>query len=114
MKIKVGDNVVVMVGKEEDKFTVDKKGKKTRKVSQVIRAFPKEDKIIVRGVNIIKKHQRATGGDDSGGIIETEAPIHVSNVMLVDPKENLPTRIGYKVVDGVKVRYAKLSGEILD
>ena len=103
-----------MVGKEEDKFTVDKKGKKTRKVSQVIRAFPKEDKIIVRGVNIIKKHQRATGGDDSGGIIETEAPIHVSNVMLVDPKENLPTRIGYKVVDGVKVRYAKLSGEILD
>ncbi len=112
MKIKVGDNVAIMVGK--DKYTVDKKGKKTRTVGQVIRAFPKEDKIIVRGVNIIKKHQRPTGGDDSGGIIEKEAPIHVSNVMLVDPKENIPTRIGYKIVDGEKVRYAKVSGEILD
>ncbi|NLN50589.1 MAG: 50S ribosomal protein L24 [Acholeplasmataceae bacterium] len=112
MRIKVGDMVVVMVGK--DKYTIDKKGNKTRTVGQVIKAFPKENKIIVKGVNIVKKHERATSGEGSGGIFEVEAPIDVSNVMMLDPKENVPTRIGYKIVDGKKVRYAKVSGEILD
>jgi len=112
MRIKVGDNVAIMSGK--DKFTTDKKGNKVRTVGQVIKSFPKENKVVVRGVNMIKKHQRATSQDDSGGILEMEAPIHVSKVMLVDPKTNLPTRIGYKFVEGKKVRYAKRSGEILD
>lgn len=112
MHIKVGDTVVVMVGK--DKFTTDKKGNKLRTTGQVIKAFPKENKVIVKGVNMIKKHQRATTSEDSGAIVEKEAPIHVSNVMLLDPKENVPTRIGYKEVNGKKVRYAKVSGEILD
>ena len=112
MHIKVGDTVVIMVGK--DKSTIDKKGNKLRTTGQVIKAFPKEDKIIVKGVNMVKKHQRATTTDDSGAIVEKEAPIHVSNVMLLDPKENVPTRIGFKIVDGKKVRYAKISGEILD
>lgn len=112
MRIKVGDNVVIISGK--DKFTTDKKGNKARTVSQVIKAFPKENKVVVRGVNLIKKHERATSDDNPGGILEKEAPIHVSKVMLVDPKTNLPTRIGYKIVDGKKVRYAKRSGEILD
>lgn len=112
MHIKVGDNVVIMVGK--DKFTIDKKGNKLRTTGQVIKAFPKEKQIIVKGVNMVKVHQRATTSEDSGAIVEKEAPIHVSNVMILDPKENLPTRIGYKIVDGKKVRYAKMSGEILD
>lgn len=112
MRIRVGDNVAIMAGK--GKFTTDKKGNKVRTVGQVIKAFPKENKVVVRGVNIVKKHQRSTGQDDSGGIFEMEAPIHVSKVMIIDPKTNLPTRIGYKVVDGKKVRYAKSSGEILD
>ncbi len=112
MKIKVGDNVAIMVGK--DRFTIDKKGNKTRTVGQVIKAFPKQNKVVVRGVNIVKKHQRPSATNEAGGIIEVEAPIHVSNVMLVDPKQNVPTRVGYKMVDGKKVRYAKVSGEVLD
>lgn len=112
MRIKVGDNVAIMSGK--GKFTTDKKGNKTRTVGQVIKAFPKENKIVVKGVNLVKKHERARSEDDKGGILQMEAPIHVSKVMIIDPKTNLPTRIGYKVVDGKKVRYAKRSGEILD
>lgn len=112
MRIRVGDNVAIMSGK--DKFTKDKKGNKVRTTGQVIKAFPKENKVVVRGVNIVKKHKRATSQEDKGGIMEKEAPIHVSNVMIICPKTNLPTRIGYKTVDGKKVRYAKRSGEILD
>ncbi len=77
-------------------------------VLQVIRS---KDRVVVEGVNIIKKRVKPTAENPSGGIIEKEAPIHISNVMLVDPKTGEPTRVGYKIVDGKKVRYSKKSGE---
>lgn len=112
MHIKAGDTVVVIAGK--DRFTTDKKGKKTRTTGRVLKAYPKLNKVVVEGVNIVKKHERPTQMNESGRIIEIEAPIHVSNVMLLDPKQNKPTKIGYKEVNGKRVRYAKVSGEILD
>lgn len=80
----------------------------------MLKAYPKLNKVVVEGVNIVKKHERPTQMNESGRIIEIEAPIHVSNVMLLDPKQNKPTKIGYKEVNGKRVRYAKVSGEILD
>ena len=112
MYIKAGDTVAVIAGR--DQFAVDKKGKKTRKTGRVLKVYPKTERVIVEGINMIKKHQRPTNANDKGGIIDREAPIHVSNVALIDPKTGLPTRVGYKVVDGKKVRYAKKSGEVLD
>lgn len=112
MYIKAGDTVAVIAGR--DQFAVDKKGKKTRKTGRVLKVFPTTNRVIVEGVNMMKKHQRPTNANDKGGIIEREAPIHVSNVALIDPKTNVPTRIGYKEVNGKKVRYAKKSGEVLD
>lgn len=112
MKIKVGDTVVVIAGK--DRFRIDKKGNKEQTTGVVIKSLPKENKVVVKGVNIVKKHERATTEDGKGQILEIEAPIHVSNVMILDPKQKVPTKIGYKVVDGKKVRFAKVSGEILD
>ncbi len=112
MYIKAGDTVAVIAGR--DQFAVDKKGKKTRKTGRVLKVFPNTDRVIVEGVNMMKKHQRPTNANDKGGIIDREAPIHVSNVALIDPKTGLPTRVGYKVVEGKKVRFAKKSGEVLD
>lgn len=112
MHIKVGDKVAVIAGK--NRFTVDKKGKKVRTTGTVIKSLPKENRVVVQGVNLVKKHQKPTQTNESGSIVSIEAPIHVSNVMILDPKLNVPTRIGHKIVDGKKVRYAKKSGEILD
>ena len=96
MHIKKGDNVKVIAGKD--------KGKE----GKVVATEPKKDRVVVEGVNIMKKHQKL---NPEGGILETEAAIHVSNVQLLDPKTNEPTRVGYKTVDGKKVRIAKKSGE---
>ncbi|MCK9235625.1 MAG: 50S ribosomal protein L24 [Acholeplasmataceae bacterium] len=112
MYIKAGDTVAVIAGR--DQYVTDKKGNKTRKTGRVIRVYPKTERVLVEGVNIVKKHQRPTQANDKGGIIEKEAPIHVSNVAIVDPKTGQPTRIGHRFVDGKKVRYAKKSGESLD
>lgn len=112
MYIKAGDTVAVIAGR--DQFVTDKKGNKTRKTGRVLRVFTKTDRVLVEGVNIVKKHERPTQANDKGGIIEKEAPIHVSNVAIVDPKTGKPTRIGHKEVDGKKIRYAKKSGESLD
>jgi len=112
MYIKAGDTVAVIAGR--DQFVTDKKGNKTRKTGRVLRVYPKTNRVLVEGVNIVKKHQRPTQANDKGGIIEQEAPIHVSNVAIVDPKTGKPTRVGYREVDGKKVRYAKKSGESLD
>lgn len=112
MYIKAGDTVAVIAGR--DQFAIDKKGKKTRKTGRVLKVFPQTERVIVEGINIAKKHQRPTNANDKGGIIDKEAPIHVSNVALIDPKTGVPTRVGYKVVDGKKVRFAKKSGEVLD
>lgn len=98
MFVKTGDKVQVISGKE--------KGKQ----GTVIEALPKQDKVKVEGLNIVKKHVRPGMGTE-GGIVEQEAPIHVSNVQLVDPSTGEPTRVGYKIEDGKKVRIAKKSGE---
>jgi len=100
LHIKKGDQVIITEGAY--------KGKKGR----VLEVFPKKYRALVEGVNIIKKHQKPTN-EDQGGIIEKEAPIHISNIMLVDPKTGEATRIGRKVVDGKMVRYSKKSGEII-
>ena len=99
---KKGDKVQVISGKDKGKQGV------------ILAAFPKKNRVIVEGVNIVKKHAKPSQANPQGGIIEKEAPIHVSKVMPLDPKTGEPTRIGYKIVDGKKVRYAKKSGEILD
>lgn len=111
MKIKTGDTVVVIAGK--DQFTSDKKGVKKRKSGRVLQVL-KDDRVIVEGVNIVKKHQSPTSENDKGGIIEKPAPIHVSNVALIDPKLQEPTRVGIRIEGGKKVRYAKKSGATID
>ncbi len=99
-KIKKGDTVIVIAGAD--------KGKK----GDVMEVLPKKDRVIVEGVNMRKKHTKPTN-ENPGGINEINAPIHISNVMIVDPKGGETTRIGRKIVDGKSVRYAKKSGEIL-
>lgn len=103
LHVKKDDTVIVITGKD--------KGKKGR----VIAAYPRENRVLVEGVNMVKKHARPSQANPQGGILNQEAPIHVSNVMLIDPKSGQPTRIGYKVLDnGKKVRIAKKSGEVID
>ena len=98
-KIKKGDNVVVLAGRD--------KGKR----GEVIEMMPKESRALVRGVNIVRRHQRQTAQQE-GGIISKEGPIQISNLAIEDPKDGKPTRIGFKVLaDGKKVRVAKRSGE---
>ncbi|PRY82409.1 50S ribosomal protein L24 [Alkalibacterium olivapovliticus] len=101
MFVKSGDKVKLIAGKD--------KGKE----GTVLKAMPKQNKVIVEGLNIMKKHTRPTGMGQEGGIVETEAPIHVSNVQLIDPKTGESTRVGYKIEEGNKVRFAKKSGEAL-
>ena len=102
MFVKKGDKVKVITGKDKNKEGV------------VLAALPKKDKVIVEGVNIVKKHQKPSQTAPQGGIVEMEAPIHVSNVMVVDPSNGEATRVGYKEVDGKKVRVSKKTGEVLD
>jgi large subunit ribosomal protein L24 len=101
-KIRKGDKVVVRTGRDKGR---------TGEVIQVLRG---EDRALVRGVHIVKRHQRQTAAQD-GGIISKEAPIHLSNLALADPKDGKPTRIGFKILpDGRKVRIAKRSGVEID
>ena len=100
-RIRKGDRVVVISGKDKNK------------VGEILKVFRKKDKVLVKEVNIITKHQRQTA-TSTGGLLKKEAPIHVSNVMLADPRDDHPTRIGMKIIDGKKTRYAKRSGEIID
>jgi len=102
LKIKKGDKVVVITGRDKGK---------TGEVKQVL---PAENRVVVDGVNMVKRHTAPSAGN-AGGIVEKEASIHVSNVAYVDPKTDKPTRVGYKTLeDGRKVRFAKRSGEIID
>lgn len=100
-KLKSGDRVVVLTGRD--------KGKEGE-ISQVM---PKEGRAIVSGVNMVVRHQRQSA-QSQGGRISKEASIDLSNLALVDPKEGGPTRVGFKTVDGKKVRFAKKSGEVID
>jgi len=116
-KIKVGDTVVVTTGK--DKLTKNKKGELVPTTGKVLKVDSKNDRVIVEGVNKVKKHKKAKQQDAKGGIFEEEAAIHVSNVMLLDPKTNKPTRVGFiekTHPNGKKyrVRVAKKSGTVLD
>ncbi|MGI2329614.1 50S ribosomal protein L24 [Planococcus sp. YIM B11945] len=99
MHIKKGDTVKVISGKDKGKTGV------------VLTALPKKERVLVEGVNIVKKHTKPNQANPQGGIVSQEAAIHVSNVMLLDPKSGEPTRVGYKVEDGKKVRVAKKSGD---
>ena len=99
LRIKKGDNVIVMAGNDKGK------------TGKVLSVAPAENRAIVEGVNLVSKHTKPNSKAPQGGIIKKEAPIHVSNLSLIDPKSNTATRVGYKVVDGKKVRYAKKSGE---
>ena len=104
-RIRADDEVIVTGGKDRGK-----RGK-------VLRVDPKKERVFVEGLNMIKRHQRpqqTAGGPTAGGVIEREGPIHVSNVMLIDPKDNKPTRVGTELVDGKRVRVAKRSGQRLD
>lgn len=104
MKIKKGDTVIVISGKD--------KGKK----GKVLNAFPREDKVLVEGVNVKKKHQKPTKNNPKGQILDKTFPIHVSNVMIQDPKDKKPTRVGYQKNASGKgnVRIAKRSGTVLN
>jgi large subunit ribosomal protein L24 len=102
LKIKKGDNVVVLTGRDKGK------------TGTVMKVMPKESRVVVQGVNVVKRHTRPAAGQQ-GGIVEKESTIHVSNVSLIDPKTSKPTRVGFKTVDGGrKVRVARRSGEVLD
>jgi large subunit ribosomal protein L24 len=102
LKIKKGDRVVILTGRD--------KGKK----GEVMRVIPDERRALVRGVNMVQRHQRQSPTAE-GGIIAKEAAIDISNIAIVDPKTNGPTRVGYKILsDGRKVRFARKSGEVID
>jgi large subunit ribosomal protein L24 len=101
-KIKKGDKVVVLAGKDKGR------------TGEVVSVSPKDSRAVVRGVNLIRRHQRQTQSQE-GGIITKEAPIHLSNIALADPKDGKPTRVGFTFQkDGKKVRVAKRSGETID
>ena len=101
-KVKKGDRVVVLTGRD--------KGKK----GEILRIITDENRAVVRGVNLVQRHTRQSTTSE-GGIISKEAPIHISNIALVDPKTDGPTRVGFKTLsNGRKVRFAKKSGEVID
>jgi large subunit ribosomal protein L24 len=101
LKIKKGDHVIVLAGRDKGKH------------GEVIQMMPKESRAMVRGVNVVRRHQRQSASQE-GGIISKEAPIAISNLALEDPRDGKPTRVGFKFLeDGTKVRFAKRSGEVI-
>jgi large subunit ribosomal protein L24 len=101
-KIKKGDKVVVLAGRDRGRN------------GEVIRMFPTEQRAFVRGVNMVRRHQKQSAQSE-GGIISKEAPIHLSNLAIADPKDGKATRVGFKFLDdGRKVRFAKRSGDLID
>lgn len=101
-KVKKGDKVVVLSGRDKGK------------AGEVIRVMPKDERALVRGVNLVRKHQKQTATQE-GGIVSKEAPIHLSNLAIADPKDGKASRVGFKVLDdGRKVRFAKRSGDLID
>jgi len=102
LKIRKGDKVVVRTGRDKGK------------VGEVLRVYPEDNRALVQGVNVVRKHQKQTTGQE-GGIVSKEMPIHISNIALRDPKDGKATKVGYKVLkDGKKVRFARNSGEVID
>ena len=102
-KIKKGDYVIVLSGND--------KGRK----GEVLSVSPTQERVVVKGVRLMKRHVKPSQADPDGGIKSFEAPIHISNVAHIDPSDNVATRVGFKVLkDGKKVRVAKKSGEVID
>lgn len=102
LRIKKNDKVMVVIGKDKGKS------------GKVLQVFPKENKVLVEKLNIVKKAKRKTQQDQQGGFLEIEMPLHISNVMLIDKKTNQPTRFGAKILkDGTKVRISKKTGEVI-
>ncbi|HLS08821.1 50S ribosomal protein L24 [Lentibacillus sp.] len=102
MHVKKGDKVKVIAGKDRGKE------------GTILEVYPKKERVLVEGINMIKKHAKPSQDNPQGGILNQEAAIHVSNVMPIDPKSGEPTRVGYEDRDGKKVRIAKKSGEAID
>lgn len=101
-KIKKGDTVVVLTGRDKGK------------TGEIVRMLPDDNKAVVRGVNVVRRLQRQTAQSE-GGIVSKELPVHVSNLALADPKDGKPTRVGFQIKeDGTKVRVAKRSGDLID
>ncbi|HRO08310.1 MAG TPA: 50S ribosomal protein L24 [Saprospiraceae bacterium] len=100
LKIKTGDKVIVIAGSNKGQ------------TGEVKAVYPSENRALIEGVNMVRKHVKGTQ-ENPGGIHDIEAPLHISNLMLVDPKTGNPTRVGRKVVDNKIVRYSKKSGEII-
>jgi large subunit ribosomal protein L24 len=100
-KIRKGDKVVILTGKDKGRS------------GEVLQVIPKEDRAVVRGINLVKRHQRQSASQEAG-IITKEAPIHLSNIAIVDPKDGKPTRVGFKIDGDKKVRVAKRSGATID
>lgn len=101
LHVKTGDTVYVISGKDKGK------------TGKVLRVFTKKGKVLVEGINIVTKHLKPNQMNPQGGVVTHEAPLFSSKVMLFDEKSGKPTRVGYKFVDGKKVRYSKVSGEVL-
>jgi large subunit ribosomal protein L24 len=100
-KIRKGDKVVILTGKDKGRS------------GEVLQVMPKEDRAVVRGINVVKRHQRQSASQEAG-IITKEAPIHLSNLAIADPKDGKPTRVGFKIDGDKKVRVAKRSGATID
>jgi large subunit ribosomal protein L24 len=101
-KIKKGDRVIVLTGKD--------KGRQ----GQVLQVMPKESRVLVGGINMVKRHTKPSQGDPNGGIKNKEASLHISNVAYIDPKSGAPTRVGFRIDGDKKVRVALKSGEVID
>jgi large subunit ribosomal protein L24 len=101
-KIKKGDRVVVLSGKDKGKH------------GEVVRSLPKDMKVVVSGVNVVTRHKKPSQANPQGGLERSEAPIHISKVAIEDPKTGKPTRVGFRIEDGQKVRVAKRSGEVIN
>ena len=101
-RIKKNDSVMIIAGKERGK------------TGKVIRVQPQQGRAVVERLNMVKRHVKPRGPQDSGGILEKEASIHLSNLMLVDPQDGRPTRVGFRVVDGRKMRVSRRTGNVLD
>lgn len=101
-KLKKGDKVVVITGRDKGKS------------GEIVQVMPKEGRALVRGLNLVKRHQRQTASQEAG-IVSKEAPLQLSNLAIADPKDGKPTRVGFKILeDGRKVRFAKRSGDLID
>ena len=101
-RIKKNDSVMIIAGKERGK------------IGKVIRVQPQQERAVVERLNMVKRHVKPRGPQDSGGILEKEASVHLSNLMLVDPQDGRPTRVGFRVVDGRKMRVSRRTGNVLD